>query len=180
MVEAYRLLQDPAAEAVAPAAEPGRPRAERWTISPCTALDGGEVVAPHCPTAARCGSPCRPACAPATRCGAGGAELLRSTSAPRAACCVRGDDLWMTVQVAPGTLKKGGRRHVETPLGRRAIWIDRKVAERGLVRLAGQGLPARGRRKAGDLFVRLEAAASAGETPAREMLRRFAAAWAAA
>ena len=42
-------------------------------------------------------------------------------------------------------LDRGGRASVATPLGEKVLWISRKIAERGLVRLEGQGLPARER-----------------------------------
>jgi len=92
---------------------------------------------------------------------------------------VRGDDLWLTVAVAPSTLAEGGRISLETPLGRRIVWVTKKAGERGLVRLAGQGLPARGRHLQGHLFIRLAPNASCADTAARTLLRRFAAAWAA-
>jgi curved DNA-binding protein len=92
---------------------------------------------------------------------------------------VRGDDLWMTAKVAPAVLKRGGRINVDTPLGRRSVWIDRNAAERGLVRVEGQGLPARGRRPKGHLFIRLSPAAGLADSAALSLLRRFAAAWAA-
>lgn len=92
---------------------------------------------------------------------------------------VRGDDLWLTGRVDPRVLAEGGRVDAETPLGPRPAWISTKAAARGLVRLPGQGLPARAHHKAGDLFLRLEAAESRGESPARSLLKRFAAAWAA-
>jgi len=92
---------------------------------------------------------------------------------------VRGDDLWLTGKVDPRVLAEGGRVDADTPLGRRPAWISTKAAARGLVRLAGQGLPARAGHKAGDLFLRLEAAEAGGESPARSLLKRFAAAWAA-
>lgn len=92
---------------------------------------------------------------------------------------VRGDDLWLTGKVDPRVLAEGGRVDAETPLGPRPAWISTKAAARGLVRLPGQGLPARAHHKAGDLFLRLEAAESRGESPARSLLKRFAAAWAA-
>ena len=85
----------------------------------------------------------------------------------------------VTVKVAPGLLKKGGRVSLDTPFGRRAVWIDRKAAERGLVRLEGQGLPARGARSRGHLFLRLAAAQGLADSAALALLRRFAAAWAA-
>lgn len=92
---------------------------------------------------------------------------------------VRGDDIWLTGKVDPRVLSEGGRVDADTPLGPRPAWISTKAAARGLVRLPGQGLPARAAHKAGDLFLRLEAAEASAESPARSLLKRFAAAWAA-
>ena len=98
---------------------------------------------------------------------------------PQDGALVRGDDLWLTGRVDPRVLAEGGRVEADTPLGPRPAWISTKAAARGLVRLPGQGLPARAAHKAGDLFLRLEAAEAPGESPARSLLKRFAAAWAA-
>lgn len=92
---------------------------------------------------------------------------------------VRGDDLWLTGKVAPRVLAEGGRVEADTALGPRQAWISTKAAERGLVRLAGQGLPARAHHRAGDLFLRLEAAEKDKDSLARSLLRRFTAVWAA-
>lgn len=92
---------------------------------------------------------------------------------------VRGDDLWLSVAVSPRTLAEGGRVAVETPLGRRIVWVTRKASERGLVRLSGQGLPARGPHRQGDLFLRLGASSGQADSAARTLLRQFTAAWAA-
>lgn len=92
---------------------------------------------------------------------------------------VRGSDLWLTGKVDPRVLAEGGRVEADTPLGPRLAWISTKAAARGLVRLPGQGLPARAEHKAGDLFLRLEAAEAGAGSPARSLLKRFAAAWAA-
>ena len=92
---------------------------------------------------------------------------------------VRGDDLWITARVDPELLRDGGRVTVDTPRGERLLWVSRKAAARALVRLAGEGLPAREDRRQGDLFVRLAAGEARAEGPARRMLRQFAAAWAA-
>jgi len=83
------------------------------------------------------------------------------------------------VKVSPATLRKGGRITLETPFGRRIVWVDQKAAERGLVRLEGQGLPARGQRAKGHLFLRLAATQGMADSAALSLLRRFAAAWAA-
>ena len=92
---------------------------------------------------------------------------------------VRGDDLWITVAVPPRVLAQGGRVALETPVGRRIVWLTQKACERGLIRLVGHGLPARGRRPQGHLFLRLSAAEGRVDSAARTLLRRFTAAWAA-
>ena len=92
---------------------------------------------------------------------------------------VRGDDLWLTVPLDPGLLVQGGRVALDTPLGRRVVWVTRKAGERGLVRLVGQGLPARGLHRQGHLFLRLAAQVRTTDSAARTLRRRFAAAWAA-
>ena len=174
VVEAYRRLSDGADDPLLPESpRPGR----TLEISPFTALSGGDV-SHRTPD----GRTLRITLPPGLRSGdkvrAGGCELSIYVRA-EGGVLLRGDDLWMTVRVSPATLKKGGRVTVETPLGRRAIWINKKAAERGLVRLEGQGLPARGRRPRGHLFLRLAARASATDSAALALLRRFAAAWAA-
>ncbi|KRA59639.1 molecular chaperone DnaJ [Caulobacter sp. Root655] len=92
---------------------------------------------------------------------------------------VRGDDLWLTARLDSRVLAEGGRIEVATAIGPRLVWISTKAAARGLVRLPGQGLPARGAHPQGDLFLRLEAVDGGAESAARSQLKRFAAAWAA-
>ena len=92
---------------------------------------------------------------------------------------VRGDDLWITVPLEPQVLAQGGRIAVETPLGRRIVWLTKKASSRGLVRLVGQGLPARGRHRQGHLFLRLTPRRTKADSAARALLRRLTAAWAA-
>jgi curved DNA-binding protein len=91
----------------------------------------------------------------------------------------RGDDLWLTARLDARVLAEGGRIEVATAIGPRLVWISTKAAARGLVRLPGQGLPARGPHRQGDLFLRLEAVDGGAESAARSQLKRFAAAWAA-
>lgn len=95
------------------------------------------------------------------------------------AALVRGDDLWLTVRLDARVLAEGGRVDIDTVIGPRTVWISTKAAERGLVRLNGQGLPARATHAAGDLFLRLERIGALHESAARSQLKRFAAAWAA-
>jgi curved DNA-binding protein len=178
LVDAYNRLQDPLSETFVQA--PLRPKASPdpdLEISPRIALEGGEVDH-RLPD----GSMIRITLPPGLRSGdkvvAGEVELCVYIRA-QDGVIVRGDDLWMTAKVAPSLLKKGGRITLETPLGARSVWIDRKAAERGLVRVEGDGLPARGRRAEGHLFVRLSAAPGLADSAALSLLRRFAAAWAA-
>ena len=178
VVDAYQRLQDPLDERFVQAPVRRRPTPEPdLEISPLTALEGGEVDH-RMPD----GTLIRIALPPGLRSGdrvrAGGGELSVYIRA-HDGVIVRGDDIWMTVKVAPGLLKKGGRVSLDTPFGRRAVWIDRKAAERGLVRLEGQGLPARGARGRGHLFLRLAATQGMADSAALALLRRFAAAWAA-
>ncbi len=92
---------------------------------------------------------------------------------------VRGDDLWLTVGVSQTFLKDGGRLEVSTPFGRRKLWISRSSAARGLFRAPGEGLPAVGARPRGHLYLKLELDQSLADTPAKSLLKRFAASWAA-
>jgi curved DNA-binding protein len=85
----------------------------------------------------------------------------------------------VTADVSSEVLTDGGRVTVETPVGPRTLWVSRKAADRKLVRLPGEGLPATATRRRGDLFVRLAAGPDRAESAAKVLLRRFAAAWAA-
>lgn len=106
-------------------------------------------------------------------------EHLTVSILPEPDAEVRGDDLWLTVRVNDVFLKDGGRLEVKTPFGRRSLWISRTSASRGLFRAPGEGLPATETRPRGHLYLRLTADPALAETPAKSLLRRFAAAWAA-
>lgn len=179
VTEAYRRLQESqrlAERIIQPPACSERV-GETLSISPLQALNGGAIehrlasgrtLRIQLPAGLRAGDTVR----------AGEAELpVRVEGAPE--LMVRGDDLWMTVAVDPRMLTEGGRLAVETPLGRRIVWVTKRAGERGLVRLEGQGLPARGRHGRGHLFLRLAAKRGEAASAARALLRRFAAAWAA-
>lgn len=178
VLEAYQRLQDPLSDRFVQT--PVRPRATPdpdLEISPLVSMNGGDVDH-RLPD----GTLIRIALPPGLRSGdkvrAGGVELCVYIRAADGVL-VRGDDVWLTVKVSPATLRKGGRITLETPFGRRIVWVDQKAAERGLVRLEGQGLPARGQRGKGHLFLRLAATPGMADSAALSLLRRFAAAWAA-
>jgi curved DNA-binding protein len=179
VVEAYRRLQQPdQLDATAAADEALRaPREPTLEISPRQAMEGGETEHRLAD-----GRSIRIALPPGLRSGdkvrAAGLELKIYVRALDGAL-VRGDDVWITVKVAPAVLRKGGRVSLDTPLGPHTVWIDRKAADRGLLRLEGQGLPARGRHPNGCLFLRLAPERTPSDSPALNLLRRFTAAWAA-
>jgi curved DNA-binding protein len=175
--EAYRRLQ--AGEHAAEGAEPAARGAADpvLSISPIVAWAGGEArhVLPdgrrmklRLPPGLRAGDQVR-----------ADGEVFRVEIKSDGDLVVRGDDLWMTVEVPSATLAQGGRVAVVTPIGQRILWVNRKAAERRLVRAPGLGLPARGRRRQGHLFLRLAPKKGLAESAARLLLRRFAAAWAA-
>ena len=178
VVDAYNRLQDPLSDPFIKTPTRARPTPDPdLEISPRLALEGGEVdhrtpdgglIRITLPPGLRAGDKVR----------AGQWELSVYIRA-QDGVIVRGDDLWMTAQVAPALLRKGGRISLETPLGPRSVWIDKAAAERGLVRVEGDGLPARGGRAKGHLFVRLSPNPGLADSAALALLRRFAAAWAA-
>lgn len=185
VVEAHRLLKSLAAGRISfpPMAQPqaAAPKPYSLEITVPEALFGGRrrlrlegrTVEVKLPEGLRAGEMLR-----LSRAGPQGCDLfVRISIAADPDLAVRGDDLWLRA-VAP--LDYGGRLEIDTPRGRRAVWLSRKVGSKRLLRLGGEGLPARGQRRAGDLIVRLEAAEAPVVTPAREMLRRFAGTWAAA
>jgi len=159
-----------------PARRPEQPNL--LSVDPLTALQGGSVeheladgrrIRIHLPAGLRTGDAVRAGDVRLSVVLGGGPKMM-----------VRGDDLWLSVSVAPTTLAQGGRIGLDTPLGRRIVWVTRKAGERGLVRIVGQGLPARGRHRQGDLFLRLAPAATGqADSAARTLLRQFTAAWAA-
>jgi curved DNA-binding protein len=178
VVAAYhRLNSASAADRMIPP-PPARPEPPGvLAISPLIALQGGEAshrladgrtIRVRAPAGLRTGDTVR----------AAGASLTVAITSDHA-MIVRGDDLWVSVGVDPRTLVEGGRIALETPIGRRIVWVTKKAGERGLVRVVGQGLPARGSHPQGHLFVRLAARRGDADSAARVLLRRFTAAWAA-
>ena len=182
ILSAYHLLQSlpqtaPSAPTPAPAPPVPRGFAAFAEISPMTAMRGGEAEALLAdgrrarvvvPAGARHGEVIEVA-----------GEKIKLRIRAETAIQVRGADLWISVEVPARLLDEGGRVTVETPVGPQALWITSKVSERRLVRLEGQGLPARGDYPAGSLFIRLIPDSGAPESAARAQLKRFAAAWAA-
>lgn len=195
VIEAHRMLQQlqearrqttAAGPAFRPAPQPEprpQPALETLDISVTEALFGGErrvqllsgrALDVRLPAGLRPGETLRLSGA------AGGADLhlkINVTGLPNLA--VRGDDLWLKITAPLKQIDEGARLEVETPRGRRAVWLSRKAGLKRLMRLPGEGLPARGGHARGDLFLRIEPEEAPAESPAKSMLRRFAATWAA-
>ena len=93
---------------------------------------------------------------------------------------VLGNHLCVTAE-APMSLRTcGGRVIVDTPIGPHGLWVSVEDGARGLAKVRGLGLPARGRHPQGDLYVLLVVAdMPVSESVLEAKLRRFNAAWAA-
>ena len=193
VIEAHRLLQQlhearqdqfPPAARTAPEPRPApEPEPEHLDISVTEALFGGErrvrlangrVLDVRLPPGLRSGETLRLAGA-----GGRGDVLLKICVAGGSNLSVRGDDLWLKVSAPLKQIDEGARLEVDTPRGRRAVWLSRKAGLKRLMRLPGEGLPARGGHARGDLFLRIEAEEAPVESTAKTLLRRFAATWAA-
>lgn len=182
VLDAYRLLSAKAPGAPQPARQPEPPQA-RPAPSPALRISVAEAFLGAAKTVrlpdGREGKAKLP---PGLRSGdfvGFGPHSIAVSIAPEPGAEVLGDDLWLTVPVSEAFLKSGGRLEVSTPFGRRSLWISRSSAARGLFRAPGEGLPATDTRPRGHLYLRLNADAALADTPAKSLLRRFAASWAA-
>ena len=180
VIAAWRLLQAqggrPALEAPT-APSPPRPVV---SITPTEALGGGHVFVRlgggrtldvRVPKGLRSGEHLRLRGA-----GGGGADLYLPVLIRAAdGLSAMGDDLYMTWPTPPRLLEDGGRLEIETWAGPRPAWI---VAGHQTLRLClkGLGLPARGKRPQGRLFVTLEPSADA-PSAAEDLLVRFTRVW---
>jgi curved DNA-binding protein len=174
ILEAYRLLQTGARSAPTATLPPAE---LTLTITPAQALGGGETESALL-DGRRVRISLPPGLRESERLRVAG-QVFRISVGQDGDTQVRGDDVWTTARVPEHVLARGGRLAIETAVGRRIIWVTRKAAQRGLVRLEGQGLPARDWRPQGSMFLRLVPDDAPTVSEARQLLRRFAAAWAA-
>lgn len=178
-IAAWRLLQRQTAPLAlaAPAARPMT--APVLTISPLDALNGGEIafrlgsrtLRIRVPAGLRTGEHLRLKAA-----GEDGADLYLPVLVRGAqGLSAIGDDLYMTCPVPLRLLEDGGRLEIETHAGPRSAWL---VADHQplRLRLRGLGLPARGTRHQGHLFVTLEPSEDA-PSAAEDLLVRFTRVW---
>jgi len=93
---------------------------------------------------------------------------------------VLGDHLCVTADVPLSLRTVGGRLVVDTPAGPQGLWVSVEDGAKGLAKIRGLGLPARGRRPQGDLYVLLVVAdMPVSESVLEAKLRRFSTEWAA-
>ncbi|HST92404.1 MAG TPA: DnaJ C-terminal domain-containing protein [Brevundimonas sp.] len=179
VIAAWRLIQQtrPTPALAAPVNRGPTPPAV--AITPVIALDGGRVevdwmgrrLAVTVPPGMRTGEHLRLRTG-----GADGADLflpvlIRAAEGLR----VMGDDLYMTCTVPSRLLDDGGRLEIHTHAGPRSAWLVAGCQPPRL-RLKGLGLPARGRRPQGHLFVTLEPSSGA-PSAAEDLLVRFTRVW---
>lgn len=179
VIAAWRLIQrDTAPLALA---APARPVPARPIVglSPETALNGGSVevglgrrsLRVRVPPGLRSGEHLRLKAA-----GDGGADLyLPVLVRGDGQLSAVGDDLYMTCPVPLRLLEDGGRLEIETHAGPRSAWLVAGCQPLRL-RLRNLGLPARGKRPQGHLFVTLEPSEDA-PSAAEDLLVRFTRVW---
>ena len=179
VIAAWRLIQShqvPPLALAGPASPPPSPPVV--AIGPMEALNGGRVAVRlgrrtldiRLPMGMRSGEHLRLKAA-----GADGADLYLPVLIRRAdGLSVIGDDLFMDHPVPTRLLEDGGRLEIETHAGARSAWI---VAGQPLrLRLKDLGLPARGSRRQGHLFVSLQPSDDV-PSAAEDLLVRFTRVW---
>lgn len=180
-IAAWRLLQAQAAKPVplaAPSIRPANPPV--LAISPLQAVRGGKAnvlvngrtlrvnLAPGLRTGDEirlrgAGHDGQNLCLPV---------LIRTTDG----LSVLGNDIHMTWPTATRLIEDGGRVEIETHAGLRSAWITPGMTGPICLRLRDLGLPARGSRAAGHLFVTLVRSADV-PSAAEDLLWRFTRVW---
>jgi curved DNA-binding protein len=89
---------------------------------------------------------------------------------------VLGDDVHMSWAVPPRLIEDGGRVEIDTHAGTRGAWVTPGLTVPVRIRLRDMGLPARGNRPAGHLFVTLQPSEDA-PSAAEHLLARFTRVW---
>ena len=179
IIAAYRLIQAhaPARPSLAP---PEQGPAPVLVLSPMQALAGAKMELKLGDRTTRVSAPAGVRTGEHLRLRGGGADgadlYLAVLIRPEDGISVLGDDLFMSWPTPSRLLQEGGRVEVETHAGPRSAWITPEMAAPARVRFKGLGLPARGARAQGHLFVTLTPSSEA-PSPAEDLLVRFTRAW---
>jgi curved DNA-binding protein len=182
VIAAYRLIQAhaPARPSLSPPEETAAP-APVLVLSPMQAIAGAKLDLKLGARTIRVAAPAGLRTGEHLRLRGGGAEgadlYLAVLIRPEDGISVLGDDLFMNWPTPSRLLQEGGRVEVETHAGPRSAWITPEMAAPARVRFKGLGLPARGPRAQGHLFVTLTPSSEA-PSPAEDLLVRFTRAWA--
>lgn len=177
VIEAYRLLQTPQ---VQPGVAVRRPLPEAppiLVLTPLQALNGARIptrvgdrrLAIQAPAGVRTGERLRLR-------DRGADHLVAVLIRPADGLSAMGDDLFMAWPTPPRMLEDGGRIEIETHAGLRSAWVTPGLSAPARLCLPGLGLPARGARPQGRLFVTLTPASDA-PSPAEDRLLRFTKVW---
>lgn len=177
VIAAWRLLQ--AQDAPKALAAPARSAAPVLGLTPLLALGGGSTdlrlgartLRIQVPPGLRTGDHLRLKAA-----GPDGADLYAPVLIRGAdGLSAIGDDLYMSCAVPPRLLEDGGRLEIDTHAGPRSVWLVGAPQPMRL-RLRDLGLPARGGRPQGHLFVTLRPSEDA-PSAAEDLLVRFTRVW---
>lgn len=181
VIAAYRLIQTVGPARPALAAPVQRPAALPVVgLTPLQALAGTRTtlrlgdrqLRVHAPAGMRTGEHLRLRSAATD-----GSDLyLPVLIRPANGLAVLGDDLFMSWPVPPRLLSDGGRVEIETHAGLRGAWVAPGLTDPVRLRLRGLGLPARGARPEGHLFVSLKPSEDA-PSAAEDLLARFTRVW---
>lgn len=183
VIAAWRLIQVEGTPRPALAAPEARPAARPVVgITPMEALNGGRTrvtlggrtLRVQVPAGLRTGEHLRLKGGAADGTDLYLAVLIRPTDD----LSVMGDDLFMSWPVSPRRLEDGGRIEIETHAGLRQAWIVADMQTPVRLRLRDLGLPARGSRARGHLFVTLTPCADVPSS-AEDLLIRFTRVWTA-
>ncbi|MBJ7510385.1 DnaJ C-terminal domain-containing protein [Brevundimonas sp.] len=180
VIAAYRLVQAYRPGDAAPRT-PDRPAAPPvLSLSPLQAVAGAKIdlrlgartIRVAAPPGLRTGETLRLRGGAADRADLLLAVLIR----PQDGLSVLGDDLFMSWPTPQRLLQEGGRVEIDTHAGTRSAWITPDRAAPVRIRLKNLGLPARGSRSAGHLFVTLTPSSDT-RSPAEDLLAQFTRAW---
>lgn len=181
VIAAYRLIQTTGAARPALAAPMQRPAALPVVgLTPVQAVQGGDatvrlgdrMLRVHAPAGMRTGEHLR-----LKRGAADGSDLyLPVLIRPSDGLVALGDDLFMSWPVPTRLLSDGGRVEIDTHVGVRGAWVAPGLTDPVRLRLRGLGLPARGARPEGHLFVSLKPSEDA-PSAAEDLLARFTRVW---
>lgn len=185
VIAAYRLIQSTGAPPAALAA-PAGPAGDRAPTLPVVGLTPRQAIEGGCTEVRLSGRTFRIVAPAGMRTGEhlrlrgagtdGGDLYLPVLIRPADGLSAFGDDLFMDWSVPLRLLCDGGRVEIDTHAGTRSAWVTPGLHTPVRLRLRDLGLPARGTRPQGHLFVALKPSRDA-PSAAEDLLARFTRVW---